>query len=216
LRFRRIRIRSLPLLALALWCLAPAGAARGETVTYIVDVNTTSLSTSSGYIDFQFNPADSSSLSATAVVNNFSTDGSVGAQAFQQGDATGPGSGPFSSLSFDNGTATNELTYAFTYGMGASFDVILSQATVGGSGSTFSFSLLDTNGNLLSDGPATVTITINSDGSTTGTAYPPIAVGGPTATVTLATVPEPSTMVLGGLSIAALLGWCRVRRSLAA
>ena len=49
----------------------------------------------------------------------------------------------------------------------------LSQAMTGGSGSTFSFSLLDSNGNLLSNGPATVTITINSDGSTTGTDYPP-------------------------------------------
>ena len=66
------------MLALALWCLAPAGTARGESVTYSVDVNTTSLAGSSGFIDFQFNPADLSSLAATAGVNNFSTDGTVG------------------------------------------------------------------------------------------------------------------------------------------
>ena len=108
----------LPMLAFSLWCLAPAGTARAESVTYAVDVNTTSLAGSSGFIDFQFNPADLSSLSATAGVNNFSTDGTVGLQAFQQGDANGPASGPLSSLSFDNGGAggTNELTYDFAYG----------------------------------------------------------------------------------------------------
>ena len=103
MNLRSIRDRSLPMLALALWCLAPAGTARGESVTYSVDVNTTSLAGSSGFIDFQFNPADLSSLAATAGVNNFSTDGTVGLQAFQQGDAIGPASGPLSSLSFDNG-----------------------------------------------------------------------------------------------------------------
>jgi hypothetical protein len=204
---RRTRNRPLPVLALALWCLASGGASWAGSTTYLVETNTASIAGTSGYLDFQFNPADSRSLAATADVSGFRTDGTVGSEEFQSGDASGTLPGD---LSFDNGTALNELTFAFTYGTSASFDVTLSQSAAGGSGSTFALALLDSDGNLDSIGPATVTISINPDGSTTGAAYPPTNAVGPTASVM--PVPEPSTLVLAGVGLATLLGWYQLCR----
>jgi hypothetical protein len=197
----------LPVLALTLWCVASGGAARAGLTTYLVEFNTANIGGTSGYLDFQFNPADSRALAATAEITDFATNGTVGSEVFQSGDASGTLPGD---LSFDNGTALNELTFAFTHGTSASFDVTLSQSVVGGSGSTFALALLDSDGNLDSNGPATVTITINPDGSTTGTAYPPSNGVGPTASVML--VPEPSTPVSAGVGLAMLLGWYQLRR----
>ena len=210
------------MLALALWCLAP-GYVAAAGVTYVVTVDTTSLSSTSGYIDFQFNPANSSSLAASALVSSFLTDGGVGGQAFQFGDATGPLSGPLSTLSFDNGTPQNELTYYFSPGTSISFDVTVSGPALGGgapAGATSSFllTLFDSGGNPYSTGPggAIATIVINEDGSTTGTGYPPNFDRGPTATVVLQGVPEPSTLLLGVIGFGALFGWHQVRRRAAA
>ena len=127
------------------------------------------LEGSLGSIDFQFNPNGSGAAPASASVTSFASNGTPGAIFFQTGDATGslPGN-----LSFDNGTAQNELTQAFTYGTNIQFDVTLSGPAVGGSaptGSTFSFTLYDTNGTPYSTGPggASVTIDINPNGTTT-------------------------------------------------
>jgi PEP-CTERM motif len=193
-------------------------------VTYDVSVSSPSLTTTSGFIDFQFNPADSSSLFATADLNNFATDGSVGAQAYQSGDATGPAGGPLTTLSFDNGTALNELTYNSVYGTTMSFDLTLSGPALSGgapsgASTTFSFTLYDPSGDPYSTGPggSIVTIVINPDGSTTGTAYSPSSAGGPTATVTQqGVVPEPSTLLLSIIGFGTLFGWHQVRRRAAA
>jgi hypothetical protein len=208
--------RSLPILALALWCLIPWGTARAGSASYVVDVDTSGLSGTAGYLDFQFNPAAGDSLSAAASVTGYSG-GSAFSVFFQNGDASGTLPGD---LSFDNGTPLNELTFGLTYGTTITYDVTLSGAAVGGSapdGSTFAFTLYDANGNSYADGPATVTITINPDGSTTGTAYPSIGGGYSGASVSPAgAVPEPSTLALGGLGLATLSGWVRLRRRPAA
>jgi hypothetical protein len=61
----------------------------------------------------------------------------------------------------------------------------------------------------------TATITINPDGSTTGTAFLPFA--GVTGSVTsLSTVPESSTLLLSVIAFGALFGWDQVRRRAAA
>jgi hypothetical protein len=225
MRYRNLHRPLLLLWAFSLWSLTPVQTAMAD-ITYDVTVNTLSLTGTSGYIDFQFNPANPSSLFATANLSNFATDGVVGAQAFQSGDATGPGTGPLTPppLSFDNGTALNELTYNFVYGSTISFDMTLSGTALSGgapagASSTFALTLLDGGGNAFSTGPggAIVTIVVNPDGSTTGTAYSPIATGGPAGTVTMAgTVPEPSTLVLGVIAFGALFGCHQVRRRAAA
>ena len=103
------------LLAFFLWSLTPVRTAMAD-ITYDVSVSTPSLTGTSGFIDFQFNPAMASSLFAIADLNNFSTDGAVGTQIFQSGDATGPATGPLTTLSFTNGTAAEraDLQLLFT------------------------------------------------------------------------------------------------------
>ena len=211
MRHRNLNRPLLLLLAFSVCGLIPVRTAMAD-VTYDVSINTASIAASSGYIDFQFNPADATSLFATSTVSNFSTDGVVGTRVYQSGDATGPSTGPLSSLSFDNGTPLNELTYNFTYGTSINFDVTLMQSGTGGDGSTFALTLYDPNGNAYSNnGVNTATITINPDGSTTGTAYLPFA--GVTGSVTeLTAVPEPSTYLLSVIGFGAVFGWVRVRR----
>jgi hypothetical protein len=158
-------------------------------------------------------------LTASALVSSFLTDGGVGGQFFQSGDATGPASGPLSTLSFDNGTPLNELTYNFSPGTSVSFDVTLSGPALSGGApagatTTFALTLFDASGNPSSTGPggSIATIVINEDGSTTGTPYGPVSEGGPTATVVLlGAVPEPSTLLLSLIGFGALAG-CYVIR----
>ena len=57
---------------------------------FSVSVNTSSLSGQSGYLDFQFNPGDSSAKAATATVTLFQTVNGILAQpASLTGDAAG-------------------------------------------------------------------------------------------------------------------------------
>src|SRR5579862_2557176 len=53
----------------ALMSLAPA--ALHADVSYLVSVNTSSVSGNSGFLDFQFNPGNSTTQQATAVISNF-------------------------------------------------------------------------------------------------------------------------------------------------
>lgn len=211
--------RSWPVLAFALWFLAPGGDANAD-ITYLVDIsNPSNLNGTTGGIDFQFNPNSSASLAATAVVTNFSTDGTVGSQVYQNGDASGTLS---TTLTFNNSysIAPNELSYNFTYGSTLSFDVTLSGAALSGggqSGSIFGFTLYDGSGNAQSPtkNPPTVAIAINTDGSTAGTTYFASGFSG-SVTQAVSAVPEPSTMFLGTIGIAGLLGWHHIRRCRAA
>jgi hypothetical protein len=201
------------MLALALWCLAPGGRASAG-VTYDVTVDTSSLSGTTGLIDFQFNPANASSLAATGVVAKFNTDGTLIPPPSTLGDVSGslPGS-----LTFVNDQPTNDYNGGFTYGNSISFDVTLSGPALSGGAppgatSTFSFTLYDSSGNPTSTGPggSIVTIVINEGGSTTGTAY------SSTASVNPQVVPEPATLLLSVISIGTLSGWYKLRRRAAA
>ncbi len=155
-------------------------------------------------MDFQFNPASSGSPPATAVVDDFTTDATPmpGMTLPNLGDAWGTLPGV---LSFDNGTPTNEVTGAFTFGGTIAFDVTIAANAAGFPGlesSTFLFTLFDENGNGYSSGPggALATIDLNGDGSTTPTTYSPLVTPGPTATITQqSAVPEPSSLVLAFL-----------------
>jgi len=189
-------------------------------VIYGVTVDTSSLSGNGGYIDLQFNPSPFTTQAANAAVTNFSTDGTLDIFGddpfdFSGGDVSGtlPGT-----VSFDNGTSTNEYTQGMTFGNTISFNVDLSGPSIDlpngeGGGSFFltfydpSFDTLLTN----SSNGAAFEVDINGDGSTTPTAFAN-ASGGPTL-VTYATpltaTPEPSMVLLlaGGLvAMAALRG----------
>jgi hypothetical protein len=174
-------------------------------VIYGVTVDTSSLSGNAGYIDLQFNPSSFSTQAANAAVTNFSTDGTL--DIFGDVSATLPGT-----VSFDNGTSTNEYTQGITFGNTISFNVDLSGPAIdlpnGDGGGSFFLTFYDPSGDTLltnnPNGPA-LEVDINGDGSTTPTAFAN-ASGGPTVvtygTPLTAATPEPSMVLLlsGGLA----------------
>jgi hypothetical protein len=208
-----VKLRTIPLVllfvSLVVGCFNSKSSVRAGSITYAVSVDTSSIAGATGYVDFQFNPGSSSSLAAGALVDSFATDGTLGAALPNLGDASGALPGP---LSFDNGLPTNEVTVAFQFKAAISFDVTLSGLAVGSAGpdaSTFFLTLYDVNQNPYSTGPggAIGTIDINRDGSTTPMTYAPVVVPGPTATISAAAAPEPSSLILcligslGGLTL---------------
>ena len=185
---------------------------------YIVNADTSALSGTQGYVDFQFNPIGVPPSSATtATISAFATDGTLGAALPNIGDVTGGPLPTSVTIANDDPGLVNEFTQAITFGTSMSFDVTLSGPDVGApsSGDTFFFTLQDTSFNGLSTGPngALVTVQVNADGSTTPTAYsPPAGAAGPTATVNVpSVVPEPSTLVGAFTAIGGILA-CRAAR----
>ena len=130
-------------LALALLCLGPATQAQHFSF------NTSAVSGQTGFLDFQFTPDTDGTtpLDSTLTLSNFAggTLGAVnGAGTF---NLTGglPGS-----AALTNAGAGGELTQAFTFGSGLSFDAsLLASAGAGAAdeGSTFQFFVLDAGAN---------------------------------------------------------------------
>jgi hypothetical protein len=187
-------------------------------VIYGVTVDTSSLSGNAGYIDLQFNPSSFATQAANAAVTTFSSDGTLdifGDDSFDgtSGDVAGtlPGT-----VSFDNGTATNEYTQGMTFGNTISFNVDLSGQAIdlpnGDGGGSFFLTFYDPSGDTLltnSSNGAAFEVDINPDGSTTATAYPN-ADGGPSVVTyvgptDVTPTPEPSMVLLlaGGLAVMA-------------
>jgi hypothetical protein len=207
-------------------CGLTVPGACAEIIQYALTVDTTSQTTNQGYIDLQFDPSSFTTQFANAAVKNFFTDGSLdsfGADTFDgtSGDVSGllPGT-----VTFDNGTSTNEYTQGITFGTTITFNLDLSGPAIdspnGDGGGSFYLTFYDTLGNtILTNNPnnAAFEVDINGDGSTTPTAFPNASGGtsvvtyvGPTE---VSAVPEPSMalLVAGGLlGIAAL----RRRRAL--
>jgi hypothetical protein len=184
-------------------------------IQYVVTVDTSSQSGNGGYIDLQFDPSSFTTQPANADVTNFSTDGTLdifGDNPFDgmSGDVSGtlPGT-----VSFDNGTSTNEYTQGMTFGTTISFNVDLSGPAIdlpnGEGGGSFFLTFYDPSGNALltnnPNGPA-FEVDINGDGSTTATAFAN-ASGGATVVTSagpteVTPTPEPSMVLLlaGGLA----------------
>ena len=220
----RATLRSVLPLAVALASFGSWGTARAGMVTYVVTADTSSLSGLSGYLDFQFNPNGAAPVApntTSATITAFTTDGVLGAPLPPIGDASGgPLPLPVTIVNDDPGL-TNDYTQGITFGTTLTFDVTLSGTDVGAAsaGDLFAFSLQDVNfvGSSTGPGGSIVTIAVNADGSTTGTAYDPINPGGPTATVTpLGAVPEPSSVVGTLTALGAALGYRGFRRLRAA
>jgi hypothetical protein len=171
-----------------------------------VGVDTSSLSGQSGYLDFQFNPGDSSALAATATVTGFSSvGGTLAPSSTLSGDASGalPGT-----LTLDNGTIFNDVFQGFTFGSSVSFTVTISGPAIislsGTVGSAFAFSLYaaDEVTPLLTTDPngSVSTILLSAGGTTTSEAFPQSSTDNtPAATITPAgvtAVPEPPTATI--------------------
>ena len=197
---------------IAAFCFALASSAQADVITYMITVNTASQLGDAGSLDLQFNPGGLLSQAADLSILNFSTDGSLGGPVLT-GDASGalPGT-----VLFDNGSSFNDYFTGFTYGTTLTFDVLLSGPAlsspdgVSTSGSTFAFSMFsDAAGSVpvlttdTTDGFA-VTVNVNLDGSTTLT--------NSSAETAISVVPEPATLPLFSIALAALAGFARFRR----
>ncbi len=122
--------------------------AQAGSITYVITETTgsspsTGLYGMSGYLDFEFNPIGTAAP-ASATISNFSTDGTLVGATMNSGGASG--SFP-STVTIANTTGFNDALQQFTYGSTIKFDLTL---TVNGSstdGTTFSFTMYDSNFN---------------------------------------------------------------------
>jgi|SRR5581483_6165789 len=155
--------------------------ATASPVTYDVTLDTSSISGTTGSLDFNFNPGLLVTQAADLQILNFSSDGTLEACASNvQGFCnTGDVSGTLpATLTFDNGTAFNDYFDGFTFGSTLSFQVSLygpalsSPDGTSTSGSTFAFSMFSDSAGIMpvltsdtSEGFA-FTVDTNLDGTT--------------------------------------------------
>ena len=211
-----MRKQSAVLVASFLCCTA--GAFAGP-ITYGVIVDTSSISSTAGSLDFNFNPGPLVSQAATLQILGFSSDGALAGSPTLTGDVAGALPGL---LTFDNGTGFNDYFEGFTFGSTLSFQVSLDGAALNSpdgtssSGSTFAFSMF-------SDADGTVpvmtsdttngfafTVDVNLDGTTSVTNFSTRTGVSPLTSA----VPEPGGYALFG-TVIVLLGALRFRRQIA-
>jgi hypothetical protein len=201
-----------PIAIVFLLLLASAIPMRADDI-YTVTVNTSSISGTSGSLDFQFDPGlFPGSQAANLSIVGFTTDGTLGTPA-PTGDVSGtlPGT-----LAFDNLTSFNDYFTTFTYGSTISFTVDLSGPAISApneasdSGSSFYFFMFsDPNGYdpILASSSSpfgqALEVDVNLDGSTTPSVY-----SAQLSATAVTPTPEPGTLLLlvSALSATMLLG----------
>jgi hypothetical protein len=195
----------------ALLCLSE-WALFASPITYSVIFDTSSISGTTGSLDFNFNPGPLVSQAASLQILSFSSNGTLGGTPTLTGDVTGALP---TTLTFDNGTAFNDYFEDFTFGSTISFEASLygpalsSPDGVSTSGSTFAFSMFsDPAGTIpvlttdTSDGFA-FTANVNLDGTATAANFSP----------QINAVPEPDTSGLMLVVMAVGLVTQRIRQA---
>lgn len=189
-----------------------AATAMADAITYDVTVDTSSISGTTGSLDFNFNPGSLVTQSASLQILSFTSDGTLAGSPELTGDVSGALP---STLTFDNGSGFNDYFEGFTFGSTLSFDVSLygpalsSPDGTSTSGSTFAFSMFSdaagTTPTLTSDTTDgfAFTVDVNLDGSTTVTNYSS-ETGVVAATGPVSAVPEPGNVALIGLGLGAI------------
>ena len=178
------------------------------------------MTATSGFLDFQFNPVNSTSQSAVALISNFKADGTLVVDTTVPspqvtGDVVG---GPLPApLTFTNSTSLNEFFQQFTYGTFFSFVLSLSGPALSSpngtatAGSTFGVGLYNSGQSAIFTDQISGfagSVDVNLDGSTTthlfstGPGVPSVV------TFEAVSVPEPGTMLLLGFGAAGLV-WLR-------
>lgn len=162
--------------------------------SYDFDVNTSSVSGQTGYIELQFNPGLSSGA-ANAVVTNFTSDAALSGAPIITGDATGALP---STVALNNTTAWNDYFQAVTFGNTVRYSLNLS----GAAGNSFALSFYGADGttplltNDLTYGYA-ATVDLNSNGA---------VVNNLSNQVSVAQTPVPAAAWLLGSGLTAMFG----------
>lgn len=198
-----------------------ASPARAGSVCFLITADTTGLAGTSGFLDLQMNPSTTlASPSVTATVTEVSTDGTLGSTTITTGVT-----GSFSSTpAVMNNMSYSELQQTFTYGTTLSFEITLSGSEINPStvqpfsGTMLTFALEDSTQTGLNAGPLNgeaVDLNVNQTvaPNVSTQTYGPASGNYPTVTITpCAAVPEPSSMILMGLGLGAVIAVGRSRR----
>jgi hypothetical protein len=215
---RRNRIQGLAATGLVLCFLLPPHIL-ADAITYQVNVDTSAINSTSGFLDFDFAPAGNNSQAAFVTIGGFSTDGSLVGAPQASGGVSGnlPGT-----LIINNGTQFNDYFQGFTYGNSLAFllsfggPALTSPDGTSGSGSTFAFAMFDSTGvnPLLTTDPNgnTFAVNVNLDGTTTPTNFAVNGLDGAPVASIQQVVPEPSGFVVAALVLACLYGGRRWQR----
>jgi hypothetical protein len=202
--------------SLALGLLLAAAPARAASLTYEVHVDTTALSGTQGYLDFQFNPGGLDALAATATITSFNPfDATLIPPPILTGDASGELP---ADVILGNSGGFNDYFHGLTFGAQFSFFLTLtgdalSPASTPLSGTAFSLLLFDVDGftPLLTVDPdgRLASLQIGPSGAVGVETFARVQGGDPAATITEVTapvpVPEPATLLLvmsGAVAIA--------------
>ncbi len=113
-------------------CILAPASVWASTVEYTFTLNTSSISGTTGSVDFALDPGAGSDQSLTATVTKFSSTGSYGGTETLTGNASG---GPVTTgssvtLLANNTTADNDDLESFTFGNTLTFTVDLSGAAL--------------------------------------------------------------------------------------
>jgi hypothetical protein len=197
-------MRPILMMLTGLVCLAAPPRAAADFV-YLVSANTTAIAGETGSFDLQLNPGGIGTLTVTATITNFTTDGTGLSLNTTDGDVSGTLSpGP---LTINNTQSLNDLLENVTFGTSISFTLTLSGPGVVSlnpdlPGTSFGLSLYDVEFNPLlttDPGGTVITINLNPDGSTSVQTFASDVSGGaPVGSATLQTLaaPEPDSIIL--------------------
>lgn len=183
--------------------------AQGEAaVSYHVEVNTTLLAGTSGYLDLQWNPGTAAAPLAGAALSDFATDAALQPGAQVDGAVAGVLPDP---LVFSNTAVLNAFLQPMVFDQAVRFDLMLDAIEAGPPdvGTLFSLALLDQNlESLLAGDPSGIVLGI--DFNTGGSNVLVLE----SAVVTLVAVPLPAPFGLLFWGVVALVMSSRRRRDL--